>query len=204
MNIHGPATVWLENDVDTDQIIPARFLKVTARAGLGAHLFADRPDFPRDGGVILIAGDNFGCGSSREHAPWALLDAGIRAVIARSFGDIFRNNALKNALVPVALAAEAHALVVAVARSGRPVTVDVEALTVTPGPATFALDPFARKCLLAGVDELGYLLSFTAQIDSYESERARAREPATLEQGAAERPGAPSERERTNHKGARP
>ena len=172
MKIAGTATVWLENDVDTDQIIPARFLKVTVRAGLGAHLFADRPDFPRDGGAILIAGDNFGCGSSREHAPWALLDAGIRAVIARSFGDIFRANALKNGLVPVALAAEDHALMVALARSGRPLAVDVETLTVNPGAATFTLDPFARKCLLAGVDELGYLLSFEPHISDYEGARS--------------------------------
>ena len=166
MKIQGKATIWLKDDVDTDQIIPARYLKVTTRAGLGAHLFADRPDFPRLGNPILIAGDNFGCGSSREHAPWALLDAGIRAVIARSFGDIFRANALKNGLVPVALSVDAHAAVVGMARSGGPITVDVDALTV--GPAAFCLDPFARKCLLAGVDELGYLLSFTEKIEAYE------------------------------------
>jgi 3-isopropylmalate/(R)-2-methylmalate dehydratase small subunit len=169
MKISAHATVWLENDVDTDQIIPARFLKVTTRAGLGQHLFADRPDAPR--GTILVVGDNFGCGSSREHAPWALLDGGVRAIVARSFADIFRGNALKNGLVPVALGAAAHARVVEAAASGRSLTIDVDALTVSWNGGTsvgFPLDPFARRCLLAGVDELGYLLSFEPQIAAYE------------------------------------
>ncbi|HKA90856.1 MAG TPA: 3-isopropylmalate dehydratase small subunit [Haliangiales bacterium] len=199
MKITAHPTVWLEDDVDTDQIIPARFLKTTERTGLGKHLFADRPDAPR--GPILVVGANFGCGSSREHAPWALLDAGVRAIVARSFADIFRANALKNGLVPVALAAEAHARVVEAAASGRAVTVDVDAMMVSWNGGTsvgFSLDAFARRCLLAGVDELGYLLSFEARIAAYEadpSERAPAREGAPLERGAAERPGAPSRRE---------
>ncbi len=174
MKISARPTVWLEDDVDTDQIIPARFLKVTERTGLGQHLFADRPDAPR--GPIMLVGENFGCGSSREHAPWALLDAGVRAIVARSFGDIFRANALKNGLVPVALGAQAHARVVEAAASGRTLTVDVDAMTVAWNGGTsvgFPLDAFSRRCLLAGIDELGYLLSFEAQIAAHEARRGR-------------------------------
>ncbi len=175
-------------NVDTDQIIPARFLKTIERRGLGAHLFADwrldehgqpRLDFPLNspsaaGAAILVAGHNFGCGSSREHAPWALLDFGFRAVISTGFADIFRNNALKTGLIPVALSSSAHAgLVAQLAESPRaPVTIDLESQTATLPDGTshaFAVDPFARHCLLNGVDELGFLLGQDAAIAAYES-----------------------------------
>jgi 3-isopropylmalate/(R)-2-methylmalate dehydratase small subunit len=175
-------------NVDTDQIIPARFLKTIGRRGLGEHLFADwrvdekglpRPEFPlnspaaRDS-AILVAGHNFGCGSSREHAPWALIDYGFRAVISTGFADIFRNNALKTGLLPVALTASAHAaLLEQLAESPRaPVTIDLETQTATLPDGTshaFAVDPFARHCLLNGVDELGFLLGQEAAIAAYES-----------------------------------
>jgi 3-isopropylmalate/(R)-2-methylmalate dehydratase small subunit len=175
-------------NVDTDQIIPARFLKTISRRGLGAHLFADwrldelgqpRPDFPLNspaaaGAAILVAGHNFGCGSSREHAPWALFDFGFRAIISTGFADIFRNNALKTGLLPVALSPSAHAtLLKQLAESPRArVTIDLETLTATlPDGSShaFAVDPFARHCLLNGVDELGFLLGQDAAIAAYES-----------------------------------
>jgi 3-isopropylmalate/(R)-2-methylmalate dehydratase small subunit len=175
-------------NVDTDQIIPARFLKTIERRGLGAHLFADwrldeqgepRRDFPLNspdavGAAILVAGHNFGCGSSREHAPWALLDFGFRAVISTGFADIFRNNALKTGLLPVSLSPSAYAtLLRQLAESARArVTIDLESQTATlpDGTAhTFAVDPFARHCLLNGVDELGFLLGQDAAIAAYES-----------------------------------
>jgi 3-isopropylmalate/(R)-2-methylmalate dehydratase small subunit len=175
-------------NVDTDQIIPARFLKTIERRGLGAHLFADwrldehgqpRLDFPLNspsaaGAAILVAGHNFGCGSSREHAPWALLDFGFRAVISTGFADIFRNNALKTGLLPVALSSSAHAgLLVQLAESPRaPVTIDLESQTATLPDGTshsFTVDPFALHCLLNGVDQLGFLLAQDAAIATYES-----------------------------------
>jgi 3-isopropylmalate/(R)-2-methylmalate dehydratase small subunit len=175
-------------NVDTDQIIPARFLKTIERRGLGGHLFADwrvdeqgrpRPDFPLNspdaaGAAILVAGHNFGCGSSREHAPWALLDFGFRAVISTGFADIFRNNALKTGLLPVALSPSAHAtLLEELAVSPRaPVTIDLESQTATLPDRTahgFAVDPFARHCLLNGVDQLGFLLEQDDAIAAYES-----------------------------------
>src|SRR5262249_23402593 len=161
--VSSRTVVLRANDIDTDRIIPARFLKVTSKEGLGAHLFADWPDFPRDearGAEILVAGANFGCGSSREHAGGALLDFGIRAVIAPSFADIFRGNALKNGLLPVALDRVA----------GDIVTVDLERMTVESAGVVqpFALEPFARRLLLAGEDELGYLLCFLPQIEDFE------------------------------------
>jgi 3-isopropylmalate/(R)-2-methylmalate dehydratase small subunit len=175
-------------NVDTDQIIPARFLKTVERRGLGAHLFADwrmdeqgrtRPEFPlnspavRDAS-ILVAGHNFGCGSSREHAPWALFDFGFRAVISTGFADIFRNNALKTGLLPVALLPQAHAaLLKMLAESPRAsVTIDLAEQTATlPDGSThrFPVDPFARHCLLNGVDELGFLLENDAAIAGYEA-----------------------------------
>lgn len=176
------------SNVDTDQIIPARFLKTVERRGLGAHLFADwrldehgrpRSDFPLNaptvgGAAILVAGDNFGCGSSREHAPWALLDFGFRAVISTSFADIFRNNAVKTGLLPVALAPGAHAdLLQQLAESpSAQVSIDLATQTVVlPDGAwhEFPLDPFARHCLLHGVDELGFLLAQENAITAYES-----------------------------------
>jgi 3-isopropylmalate/(R)-2-methylmalate dehydratase small subunit len=175
-------------NVDTDQIIPARFLKTIDRRGLGAHLFADwrvdeqgnpRPDFPLNspdaaGAAILIAGHNFGCGSSREHAPWALLDFGFRAVISTGFADIFRNNALKTGLLPVALSTSAHSsLLKQLADAPRArVTIDLEIQTATLPDGTmhaFPVDPFARHCLLNGVDELGFLLELEPAIAAYES-----------------------------------
>jgi 3-isopropylmalate/(R)-2-methylmalate dehydratase small subunit len=175
-------------NVDTDQIIPARFLKTIERRGLGAHLFADwrvdnrgqpRPDFPLNspdaaGAAILVAGHNFGCGSSREHAPWALLDFGFRAVISTGFADIFRNNALKTGLLPVALSTSAHSsLLEQLTLAPRaPVTIDLETQTATLPDGTahaFTVDPFARHCLLNGVDELGFLLELEPAIASYES-----------------------------------
>jgi 3-isopropylmalate/(R)-2-methylmalate dehydratase small subunit len=177
------------DDVDTDQIIPARFLKTTERKGLGKVLFhdwriGDGPARVLDTvdptqNRILVAGDNFGCGSSREHAPWALVDWGFSAVVAISFADIFRNNALKNGLIPVQLGRSTHDELVA-ALTDDPsleLTVDVEALRlVLPralGVLEFSIDPFARRCLLAGTDELGYLQSFTRQITAFEDARNR-------------------------------
>jgi 3-isopropylmalate/(R)-2-methylmalate dehydratase small subunit len=175
------------DNVDTDQIIPARFLKGTSKAGLGEGLFADwRYDAdgqPKEGFVlnrpemagraVLLAGANFGSGSSREHAAWALRAFGFRAVLAPVFADIFRNNALKNGLLPVELPAEAHAELAAAvdADPDTQVTVDLQAETVTlPGGRTvaFAVDPFARQMLLDGTDELGYLLSHGAAVAAYE------------------------------------
>ena len=176
-------------NIDTDQIIPARFLKVTDRTGLGDALFADwryredgtpDPEFPLNqpaarGAGILIAGDNFGCGSSREHAPWALLAFGFRAVVSTSFADIFRNNALGNGLVPVEIDAAAHARLLAYCNTHPTAVarVDVEACSLTFGndAAPFPLESFARHCLLQGVDRLGFLLSCADDIARYEAER---------------------------------
>jgi 3-isopropylmalate/(R)-2-methylmalate dehydratase small subunit len=170
-------------NIDTDQIIPARFLTTTTRAGLGEHLFADwrydtagapRADFALNGDAargcrILVAGRNFGCGSSREHAPWALLDYGLRAVISTEIADIFRSNALKNGLLPVVVDEPTSAWLIA--HPAVEVTLDVAACTLTlPGGAavSFPLERFARHCLLEGVDELGFLLARGAQIEAYE------------------------------------
>jgi 3-isopropylmalate/(R)-2-methylmalate dehydratase small subunit len=169
----SPYAVVDERDIDTDQIIPARWLKTTDRTGLGDGLFADRrwlAGTPANAHV-LVAGANFGCGSSREHAVWALQGRGFRAVIAPSFADIFRGNALKNGLLPVALSADAHAALVATPAARRTITIDLASQEVTlPGgaPAAFAVDPFARHCLLHGIDELGYLLSFVDDIRAHE------------------------------------
>jgi 3-isopropylmalate/(R)-2-methylmalate dehydratase small subunit len=179
------AVLPLEN-IDTDQIIPARFLRATTRDGFGKNLFADwrydadgkpKPDFllnqPQAAGcAILVAGRNFGCGSSREHAPWALTDYGFRAVVSTEFADIFRNNSLKNGLVPV-LVDEATSRWL-LANPGADVTVDLDSTTLTLPTgvrARFPLEPFARYCLMNGVDELGFLLSKTPEIDAYERRR---------------------------------
>jgi 3-isopropylmalate/(R)-2-methylmalate dehydratase small subunit len=173
-------------NVDTDQIIPARFLKATSKAGLGSKLFADwrfdaegkpKGDFVLNrpeaaGAAILVAGDNFGCGSSREHAPWALVDYGIKAVVSTSIADIFRNNSLKNGLVPVVVDKAAYAKLLAA--PGAVVTISVEDRTLTlpdGSHASFPIDPFARYCLLNGVDELEFLLSHEAAITSFEARR---------------------------------
>ena len=178
-----------ERDIDTDQIIPARFLKVTDKEGLGEHLFEDwrrlpdgtpNPEFVLNrpevqGAQILLAGSNFGCGSSREHAPWALMDWGVRAVISTSYADIFRNNALKNGLLPVTVDAELHSeLLGMVDRDPRAeVTIDLVSQTVSFGSGHhggFPIDPFAKLSLLQGVDQLGYLLSMEEKIAAYEAD----------------------------------
>jgi len=175
------------DDIDTDQIIPARFLKTTVKVGLGNHAFADwrrDPEFvlnqPNvDGSQILLAGHNFGCGSSREHAPWALLDWGFRVVVARSFADIFQNNSLQCGLLPVvATACQWAWLLDRCNNPGFELTVDLEKRQLrcdNPDegtdvlPAQFDIDPFARECLLGGRDQLSYLLSFTDRIRDYEA-----------------------------------
>jgi 3-isopropylmalate/(R)-2-methylmalate dehydratase small subunit len=173
--------VLLDTDIDTDQIIPARYLKVTDKAGLGDALFADwraREGFPigapeSAGAEILLAGNNFGCGSSREHAPWALVGGGFRAVVSTSFADIFRGNALKNGLVPVVVPPDVHAALAA-ARAADPayqITIDLEAQELrAPGVAAtrFPVDGFSRRCLLDGVDELGFILQHLPAIEAYE------------------------------------
>jgi 3-isopropylmalate/(R)-2-methylmalate dehydratase small subunit len=181
------AVVLPVDNVDTDQIIPARFLKGTSRSGLGQSLFADwrydaqgapRPDFvlnrpEAQGAAVLVAGDNFGCGSSREHAPWALVDQGFRAVISTSIADIFRNNALKNGLLPIEVSPEFHRK--ALAAPGAPVTVDLEGKTVTLADGSresFEVEPFARYCLLNGVDELAFLLGQDGAIEAWERAQA--------------------------------
>ncbi len=189
-SFEGPAVALARDNVDTDQIIPARFLKTTTRSGLGANLFADwrfdatgaaRPDFILNapaaaGAAVLVAGWNFGCGSSREHAPWALADFGFRAIVAASFADIFKQNALKNGLLPIELPAALHAPLLrhVEARPGTVVGVDLVAQTITlpTGTAPFAIDPFSRECLLAGVDEIGYVLRYGDAIARFEATRA--------------------------------
>jgi 3-isopropylmalate/(R)-2-methylmalate dehydratase small subunit len=178
------------DNIDTDQIIPARFLKTISKEGLGDQLFFDwrydaegnpKPDFLLNrpegkAAQVLLAGDNFGCGSSREHAPWALTQYGFRAVISTSFADIFRGNALKNSLLPIALPAEAHqALFKAVAKDpATTVRVDLARQTVTlpdGSEVPFPIDEFSKHCLLEGVDELGYILQQESAIAAYEAQR---------------------------------
>jgi 3-isopropylmalate/(R)-2-methylmalate dehydratase small subunit len=178
------------DNVDTDQIIPARFLKVTDKNGLGDNLFCDwrylkdgspNPDFVLNeptfqGAQILLAGDNFGSGSSREHAPWALIGWGFRAIISTSFADIFKSNALKNGLLPVEVNGQTHRQLMELVQHDRAaqITIDLPTQTVTaPGgiKATFPIDSFSKHCLLEGIDQLGYLLSFESEITSYEQRR---------------------------------
>ena len=173
-------------NVDTDQIIPARFLKATSKVGLGTKLFADwrfaadgkpKPDFVLNqpaaaGAAVLVAGDNFGCGSSREHAPWALYDHGFRAVVSTSIADIFRSNSLKNGLLPVVVDAAAHAQLLAAPGAEVTVSVADQTLTLPDGnKVTFPIDPFARYCLLHGVDELEFLLTQEDAIAAFETRR---------------------------------
>lgn len=188
VRIESTTVVLPANEVDTDQIVPARFLTATGREGLGAALFHDLrrdaggallPDFPLNrpeaaGAAILVAGANFGCGSSREHAPWALLEAGFEAVVSPSFADIFRENAARNGLVPVEVAEGAHARLSAA--DGARVVVDVEAETVTlpgGGEARFRLAPFARRCLLTGRTPLEFLLDRADAVERYEAASGR-------------------------------
>jgi 3-isopropylmalate/(R)-2-methylmalate dehydratase small subunit len=173
-------------NVDTDQIIPARFLKATSKVGLGTKLFADwrfaadgtpKPDFVLNqpaaaGAAVLVAGDNFGCGSSREHAPWALYDYGFRAVVSTSIADIFRSNSLKNGLLPIVVDAAAHAQLLAAPGAEVVVSVADQTLTLPDGATVkFPIDPFARYCLLHGVDELEFLLSQGDAIAAFEARR---------------------------------
>lgn len=175
------------NDIDTDQIIPARFLTTTEREGLGEHLFQDwryRADGTPDpafvlnrlenrGARILVAGRNFGCGSSREHAAWALLDYGLRAVVSTEFADIFRSNALKNGLLPVLVDDDIHRWLVD--NPGAEVTVDVarSELALPDGRAVqYPIDAFARYCLLEGIDQLGFLQQQSDAIDRFEKARS--------------------------------
>ena len=176
----------MADDVDTDQIIPARFLKVVDKEGLAAGLFAEwrkDPEFvlnrpASQGAEVLLAGRNFGCGSSREHAPWALRAGGFRAVIALSFADIFRANALKNGLLPVALDKAAHAALseAVLADVNLRVEIDLEANEARWGAqvARFSIDEFARHCMLRGIDELGFLLAYADRIAAYEERAQRA------------------------------
>jgi 3-isopropylmalate/(R)-2-methylmalate dehydratase small subunit len=178
------------NNIDTDQITPARFLKTTSKQGLDKELFCDwrydeqgnpKPDFilnqpQAQGAQILLAGDNFGCGSSREHAPWALTQFGFRAVISTSFADIFKGNSLKNSLLPIVVPADVHAdLFAMVAKDpGVKVKVDLAAqkLILPDGRAVeFPVDEFSKHCLLDGIDELGYILKNEGAIAAFESRR---------------------------------
>jgi len=179
-----------QRNIDTDQIIPARFLKTISKEGLGKNLFCDwrydaAGDPKRDfilnqpvaqGAQVLLAGDNFGCGSSREHAPWALLQFGFRAVISTSFADIFKGNSLKNGLLPVMVPADVHAeLFSAVARDPN-VTVKIDLpnqtlMTPNGRKVEFPVDSFAKHCLLEGVDDLGYTLQYEAEIAAFEAAR---------------------------------
>jgi len=175
-------------NVDTDQIIPARFLKTTERSGLASALFNDwryladgspDPDFvlnqpEMQGRKVLVVGDNFGCGSSREHAPWALTSWGVRAIISTSFADIFNNNSLKNGLLPIVVDPETHARLTAMlnADSDAEVSVDLaeQGLLLPDGMTVdFDIDPFARAMLLAGTDEIGWVLERSADIDAWEA-----------------------------------
>lgn len=182
--VSSHTAVLPQANIDTDQIIPARFLKVTDKEGLGHNAFFDwrydedgnpNPNFvlnqtPYDQARVLVAGDNFGCGSSREHAPWALLGKGFRAVISTRIADIFSNNALKNGLLPIVVEPTFHEKLLA--QPGAGITIDLESQTVTlagdGGETTFSIDPFARYCMLHGIDHLDFLLQQEDAIQAYE------------------------------------
>ncbi len=188
----GTMVALANNDIDTDQIIPARYLKVTDKNGLGAACFSDwryeadgqtpKPDFPLNkpeykNASVLVGGHNFGCGSSREHAPWALLGAGFKAVVSTYFADIFQGNALKNGLLPVIVDEETHKQLISLAEEDptAQVTVDLEKqqLVLPDGRGvTFPIDGFSRYCLLNGVDQLGFILGLDEQIVVYEGANA--------------------------------
>jgi len=186
VTIRSRTVVMPSTNIDTDQLVPARFLTTTTKEGLGKALFADwrydadgkpRPDFilnrPEAAGCrVLVAGRNIGCGSSREHAPWALVDYGFQAVISTEIADIFRNNSLKNGLLPVVVDEATHVWLLA--NPGAEVEIDLASASLSvPGrtAVTFPIDPFARYCLMNGVDELGFLLSKDDAIKAYEAKR---------------------------------
>ena len=188
-HLQSRTVVLRERNIDTDQIVPARFLTTTERKGLGKHAFNDwralpdgspDPGFPfnrteNSGARILVAGRNFGCGSSREHAPWALLDLGLRAVVSSEIADIFRSNALKNGLVPVVL--DDAIVDELLARPGIELSIDIAARTLALPDGRrfeFPLDAFAQTCLLEGVDQLGYLLKQQPAIERFEAARDAA------------------------------
>jgi 3-isopropylmalate/(R)-2-methylmalate dehydratase small subunit len=189
IRIHARTAVLADENIDTDRIIPARFLTTTTREGLGQHCFNDWRYLP-DGNdnpafalnraeakdcAILVAGRNFGCGSSREHAPWALLDYGCRAVVSCEIADIFRNNALKNGLVAIVVGANEHRWLLD--NPGVDPSIDVREQTLTlPGGSVFRfeLEPFARHCLLEGVDQMGFLLQHAGAITAFEQQREAA------------------------------
>lgn len=195
IKVSGRAYPWGAKNVDTDIIIPAHWLKTTSREGLAAGAFEtvraepgnlfDDPAYK--GAPILIAGENFGCGSSREHAAWALADMGVAAVIAPSFSDIFSGNAFKNGIVPVVLPQEAVDRLVEVARD-HPITVDLDTMTViTPlqDRFSFDLDPFRRDCLMQGLDEIGLTLAKDTAISKFEDASKAARPWISRESGHA-------------------
>jgi 3-isopropylmalate/(R)-2-methylmalate dehydratase small subunit len=176
------------NDIDTDQIIPARWLKVTDKTGLADGLFfawrynadgSPKPDFllnqpEAQGAEVLIAGNNFGCGSSREHAPWALQGYGFKAIISTDFADIFRSNSLKNGLLPIIVDPETHAQLISLAQEDPTTTVSIDlasqTVTLPDGrQATFPIDPFAKHCLLNGVDQMGFLIAEDDSISAFET-----------------------------------
>ena len=176
-------------NIDTDQVTPANYTKVTDKQGLGRILFAHwryknpqfdpNPDFPLNkpgaqGATILVSGENFGCGSSREHAPWALVGYGFRAIVSTSFADIFRSNALKNGLLPIVVDAATHREALDAAEKHLEFAVDLpnQKLTLPSGRSVeFPIDPFQKSCLVRGVDEMGYLLSHQEEIDAFEARR---------------------------------
>ena len=188
VTLRSRTVVIARENIDTDQIIPARFLTTTQKAGLGAGLFYDwrfdEAGRPRNASVfngvdpqrhrILVAGANFGCGSSREHAPWALSDFGFRAVVSSDIADIFKSNALKNGLLPVEVGEEMHRFLIE--HPGADVMIDLQSEVIAAlggGPSTaFSVEPFARRCLLDGVDPLGHLLRQAGAIEAFEKSRA--------------------------------
>lgn len=185
--LRSRTVVMPATDVDTDQIIPARFLTTTSREGLGEHLFhdwrfhpdgSDKTDFilntkEASGCEVLVAGRNFGCGSSREHAPWALLDYGLRAVISTEIADIFRSNSLKNGFLPIVVDEQTHSKLLTT--PGEEVLIDVETATLTlcdESTVTFPIDAFARHCLTKGIDQLGFLQEHGEDIRQFEEARS--------------------------------
>jgi 3-isopropylmalate/(R)-2-methylmalate dehydratase small subunit len=185
-HIQGRTVVLPNRDIDTDQIISARFLTTTSKEGLGEYAFLDlrynedgseKPDFPLNkvaasGCEILVAGNNFGCGSSREHAPWALLDYGFKAVISTEIADIFRNNSLKNGLLAIVVDSETHQWLLE--NPAAELCIDVESSTIKlPDDSVidFIIDGFARRCLLEGVDQLGFLLNQSPAVEAFEENR---------------------------------